>query len=121
MRLDREKIVSRLQILQRNLRLYRIACRAAGRCGCSAELLLLPEHDIVRLAPNSGRHGHLAKRVLKEAGNDSQAQVKTIYRIAFSREPSPAELRNNPWKVPQWGPLFMPVRPPGTIATPPTK
>ena len=23
----------------------------------------------------------------------------------------PAELRNNPWKVPQWGPLFMPVRP----------
>lgn len=23
----------------------------------------------------------------------------------------PAQLRNNPWTVPQWGPLFMPVRP----------
>jgi penicillin-binding protein 1A len=23
----------------------------------------------------------------------------------------PAELRNNPWKVPQWGPLFVPTRP----------
>jgi penicillin-binding protein 1A len=33
----------------------------------------------------------------------------------------PAELRNNPWKVPQWGPLFMPTRPPGTIATPPSR
>jgi penicillin-binding protein 1A len=30
----------------------------------------------------------------------------------------PAELRNNPWKVPQWGPLFMPTRPPGSIAPP---
>jgi penicillin-binding protein 1A len=25
----------------------------------------------------------------------------------------PAELRNNPWKVPAWGPLFPPVRPGG--------
>ena len=26
----------------------------------------------------------------------------------------PVELRNNPWKVPQWGPLFMPARGAGT-------
>jgi penicillin-binding protein 2D len=26
----------------------------------------------------------------------------------------PLELRNNPWKVPQWGPLFMPPRAPST-------
>ena len=24
----------------------------------------------------------------------------------------PLELRNNPWRVPQWGPLFMPARGP---------
>ncbi|HEX3866469.1 MAG TPA: transglycosylase domain-containing protein [Gemmatimonadaceae bacterium] len=30
----------------------------------------------------------------------------------------PPELRNNPWKIPQWGPLFQPLRvpPPGGIA-----
>jgi hypothetical protein len=27
----------------------------------------------------------------------------------------PVELRNNPWKVPQWGPLFMPTRSPAGI------
>jgi 1A family penicillin-binding protein len=27
----------------------------------------------------------------------------------------PLELRNNPWKVPQWGPLFMPTRAPGSV------
>jgi len=38
---------------------------------------------------------HLAKRVLKEAGGEPQSQVKTIYHIALSREPSATELRNN--------------------------
>jgi hypothetical protein len=36
---------------------------------------------------------HLAERAAREAGNDSAAQIKLIYRIAFSREPSARELR----------------------------
>jgi len=36
-----------------------------------------------------------AKRVLSEAGTDRERQVKTMYRIAFSRDPAPRELANN--------------------------
>jgi hypothetical protein len=36
---------------------------------------------------------HLAGRVAREAGNDPAAQIKLLYRIAFSREPSARELR----------------------------
>jgi len=36
-----------------------------------------------------------AERVEKEAGSDPQEQVKAMYRIALSREPSPRELENN--------------------------
>jgi hypothetical protein len=36
---------------------------------------------------------HLADRVVREAGsNDPAVQIKTLYRIALSREPNPAEL-----------------------------
>jgi hypothetical protein len=36
---------------------------------------------------------HLAERVMREAGsNDPAAQIKTLYRIALSRQPGPAEL-----------------------------
>jgi hypothetical protein len=38
---------------------------------------------------------HFAKRVLKEAGNKLDEQVKTMYRIALSREPIPRELDSN--------------------------
>ena len=38
---------------------------------------------------------HFAQRVLKMAGEDPSEEVKTVYRIAFSREPSATELRNN--------------------------
>ena len=39
---------------------------------------------------------HFARRVLKEAGaDDPERQVKTMYRIAFSREPAPKELQDN--------------------------
>ena len=36
-----------------------------------------------------------AERVWKQAGPDPAAQVKTMYRIAFSREPNPRELESN--------------------------
>ena len=36
-----------------------------------------------------------AQRVLKEAGADPEQQVKAMYRIAFSREPSRGELDSN--------------------------
>jgi hypothetical protein len=36
---------------------------------------------------------HFAERVSREAGNDPPAQIKLMYRIAFSREPSARELR----------------------------
>jgi hypothetical protein len=36
---------------------------------------------------------HLAERLAREAGNDPAAQIKLLYRIAFSREPSARELR----------------------------
>jgi len=36
---------------------------------------------------------HLADRVTREAGNDPAAQIRLLYRIAFSREPSARELR----------------------------
>jgi len=39
---------------------------------------------------------HLAERVIREAGsNDPKAHVRTLYRIALSREPSPTELSGN--------------------------
>jgi hypothetical protein len=38
---------------------------------------------------------HFAQRVLKEAGNNPADQVKTMYRIAFSREPNQKELDSN--------------------------
>jgi penicillin-binding protein 1A len=34
------------------------------------------------------------------------------YMEYFLPGTEPVELRNNPWKVPQWGPLFMPTRSP---------
>jgi hypothetical protein len=36
-----------------------------------------------------------ARRVIKEAGNDQAAQVKTMYEIALSREPSAKEVDTN--------------------------
>src|SRR5262249_15134220 len=38
---------------------------------------------------------HFAERVRQAAGNDPAAQVKTAWRIALSREPAQAELREN--------------------------
>jgi hypothetical protein len=38
---------------------------------------------------------HLAQRVVREAGQDPREQVKTMYRIALSREPGARELDNN--------------------------
>jgi hypothetical protein len=38
---------------------------------------------------------HLAQRVLKQAGSNPQEQVKAVYRIAFSREPTPTEMDSN--------------------------
>jgi len=38
---------------------------------------------------------HFAQRVLKQAGSDPAEQVKTMYRIAFSREPTRGELESN--------------------------
>jgi hypothetical protein len=34
------------------------------------------------------------------------------YMEYFLPGTEPVELRNNPWKVTQWGPLFMPTRTP---------
>jgi len=39
--------------------------------------------------------GHFAKRVLEQAGDTPDEQVKTMYRIALSREPSSKELDSN--------------------------
>jgi len=39
--------------------------------------------------------GHFADRVLKEAGADAEKEIRTMYRIALSREPTPSEIRNN--------------------------
>jgi hypothetical protein len=38
---------------------------------------------------------HFAERVEKEAGKDPREQVKAMYRIALSREPTPRELDTN--------------------------
>ncbi len=38
---------------------------------------------------------HFAQRVLKQAGSSPEEQVKTMYRIAFSREPNARELESN--------------------------
>jgi len=38
---------------------------------------------------------HFAERVYKQAGNDAAAQVKAIYKIALSREPSAKEISTN--------------------------
>jgi hypothetical protein len=38
---------------------------------------------------------HFAQRVWKEAGNSPAEQVKTMYRIAFSRDPNQKELDSN--------------------------
>ena len=39
--------------------------------------------------------GNTADVVEKEAGKDPGEQVKAMYRMALSREPSPRELENN--------------------------
>jgi hypothetical protein len=38
---------------------------------------------------------HLAVRVEREAGADKAAQIKLLYRIAFSREPVEKELKRS--------------------------
>jgi hypothetical protein len=38
---------------------------------------------------------YLAERVIREAGSDPTAQIRALYRIALSREPSQAELSGN--------------------------
>jgi uncharacterized protein (UPF0210 family) len=38
---------------------------------------------------------HFAQRVFQEAGDNVDEQVKIMYRIALSREPSPKELDSN--------------------------
>jgi hypothetical protein len=38
---------------------------------------------------------HFAQRILKEAGSNPSEQVKTMYRIAFSRDPIQKELDSN--------------------------
>ncbi|PWU05463.1 MAG: hypothetical protein C5B51_14465 [Terriglobia bacterium] len=38
---------------------------------------------------------HFAERVTREAGSDPAAQIKQVYRIAFSREPSARELQQS--------------------------
>jgi hypothetical protein len=38
---------------------------------------------------------HLARRVLHEAVGDPRAQIRTLYRIALSREPDEKELTSN--------------------------
>ncbi len=38
---------------------------------------------------------YFADRILKEAGSDPTAQIKTMYRIALSREPNKSELTGN--------------------------
>src|SRR6266705_1997305 len=38
---------------------------------------------------------YFAERILKEAGSDPTAQIKTMYRIALSREPNNSELTGN--------------------------
>ena len=38
---------------------------------------------------------HFADRVWSAAGANPEKQVSAMYRIAFSREPSPSEMRNN--------------------------
>ena len=52
-------------------------------------LTLLNNHFILQQA------GFFAEWVLEKAGQDRRAQVKTAYRIALNREPSPAELERN--------------------------
>jgi len=39
--------------------------------------------------------GYFADRVLTEAGNDPDKEVRTMWRIALSRDPSPSELQSN--------------------------
>ena len=36
---------------------------------------------------------HFAERVTREAGSDPASEIKLVYRIAFSREPSARELQ----------------------------
>jgi hypothetical protein len=38
---------------------------------------------------------HLAERVIREAGNDPEAQVKRLYSIGLSRDPNQRELQSN--------------------------
>ena len=38
---------------------------------------------------------HFAKRVFKQAGSDATAEARTIYEIAFSREPTSKEIASN--------------------------
>jgi hypothetical protein len=45
---------------------------------------------------------HLARRVLHEAGGNPRAEIRTLYRIAFSREPDETEMTGNLAFLQKW-------------------
>ena len=67
-----------------------VTCEGRGVSTVPTQALTMLNNEFMLLQAN-----HFAERVLKEAGKDPAEQVKAMYRIAVSREPSQKELDSN--------------------------
>jgi hypothetical protein len=67
-----------------------ISCERRNTTTVPTQALTLLNNEFVL-----SQAGYLAERVRNMAGDDSAAQVKALYQIALSRDPTPAELDAN--------------------------
>jgi hypothetical protein len=67
-----------------------VTCERRAVSTVPTQALTMLNNEFVLIQAN-----HFADRVWKEAGSDPEKQVKTMYRIAFSREPTQNELKSN--------------------------
>ena len=67
-----------------------VSCERRTVTTVPTQALTLLNNDFVLLQAQ-----YLAERVQKEAGDDPSAQIKDLYRIALSREPTAGELNTN--------------------------
>ncbi len=64
-----------------------VTCEMRNTTTVPTQALTLLNNEFVLLQAR-----HLAERVLREAGSDPAAQIRVLYRIAFSREPLESEM-----------------------------
>jgi len=67
-----------------------ITCESRNTTTVPTQALTLLNNEFVLLQAK-----HFAQRVREHAGPDPEAQIRSLYRIALSREPSQQDMRSN--------------------------